>query len=67
MHCYRSFLGLLRAFDASPKGGQPPRPPQQLSIKKPVSRFTLAKFAEYVIERPFLLGSINSAAANTFR
>ena len=46
---------------------QPPRPPQQFSSRKLVSRFTFSKFAEYEMERPFLCGRTSSVAAKTFR
>jgi hypothetical protein len=57
----------MEASDFSVKGAHPPRPPQQFSIRKAVSRFTLSSLAEYEMDRPFFFGSISSAAANTFR
>ena len=48
-------------------GAQPPRPPQQFSIRKSVRRFTCSKFAEYEIERPFFCARTRPVAARTFR
>jgi hypothetical protein len=48
-------------------GPQPPRPPQQFSIRKFVRRFTLSKSAEYEIDRPFFFGCTRPVAAKTFR
>jgi hypothetical protein len=48
-------------------GLQPPRRPQQFSIRKFVSRFTVFRFAEYEMERPFLWGWMSSVAARMFK
>jgi hypothetical protein len=46
---------------------QPPRPPQQFSVRKSVRRFTSSKFAKYEIDRPFFCGRTSPVAAKTFR